>query len=331
MFKSQYKAEAVKWESLRDLCSSTRAPRVTKTSVVSVARDAVKKHLSGIPTLHKSVPFRDWEYAQRLSTKGAGGYSLDSTGVVLKDLDLGHKSVDVIESMLIKFDKLYQNKEDQRINYSAPWQHCRLLTAEDDLQLKGATGFTLQEGTYMFVICRDGAIRYFPNDDELCEDGGKPYIQHLPHAALADHKSVLAAGNLGVDGDGTLIWATSNSGHYRVDDQMCCHNLEQLLRLYGYYYAGILKKRSTELMESKKGSFPKPFKFYSYSEYQEVQANARYGMEVASRNRPSRNDVVDLMKEGVRAVELVRAKNKGKEDECIEYGNTFDSITNDDL
>ncbi len=175
-------------------------------------------------------------------TSNEGWYIQQGTAV-MKKLDVGHKGSDLIESTRIALGKLFYSYEEQSINYSAPWKYMRLLSATKcgwpaDHRLVGAHGGHMYPGTYMFVICGDGCIRYFPNYDEACEpgQGTKHYLQYLPHAALAEHEAVLAAGNFYVDAQSRLLWAASNSGHYRVDDRMCRDNLKEALKRLGYEY-----------------------------------------------------------------------------------------------
>ena len=184
-----------------------------------------------------------------------GWYSTVGNKIVVKSLDWGHTCSDISESLRIKAGKLINDYEKQSINYDAPWEYIRILpagscgldTSQNKGRLVGAHGGFLYPGTYMFVICIDGCIRYFPNDDIHCEQGQdtKHYLQYLPHAALSKRQPVLAAGNFCADICGRIVWATSNSGHYRVDDNMCRDNLIAALGAMGYDYTAAEYKKAT--------------------------------------------------------------------------------------
>ncbi|MFG6095134.1 hypothetical protein SPB21_07780 [Leptothoe sp. ISB3NOV94-8A] len=194
-----------------------------------------------------------------------GWYATVENRVVVKTLDTGHRLSDMYESLRIKLGKLINEYEDQSINYDAPWEYVRILpagscgldTSKNKGRLVGAHGGFLYPGTYMFVICIDGNIRYFPNDDKNYEhgQGTKPYLQYLPHAALSKHQPVLAAGNFCVDVNGRIVWVTSNSGHYRVDDNMCRDNFIAALKVIGYKYTAkeykkTMKKEEMKILQS---------------------------------------------------------------------------------
>ena len=245
------------------------------------------------------------------------GYYKRSGIQVRKKLDYGHTFTDWIESQRIGYGKLRYRGEPalQSINYQAPWQYMCLANSQHlgDTQLRGAHGRVLQPGTYMFVICKDGHIRYFPNHDGMCErgDGTKHYLQYLPHAALAKHRSVLAAGNICVNVEGYLIWATSNSGHYRVNDRMCKENLYEALRRLGYDYTAVHDGESSNanndnLMGQESGEAVRTnFTFLPYQICKDYQnyVKSRRNLRVSLGGvRPVRSELVTLIKQKLRDI-----------------------------
>lgn len=156
-----------------------------------------------------------------------GYYKVDSGGFITKTLDLGHRGWDFIES--------YQIAKTM-VTYEAPYDLMFVLPPfVDDGVLIGTNGFPLTTGSYMFTIGPDLRLRYFHADNGLCETVGKikHFVQYLPHAVLAEHADVYAAGNFGIN-NGRLTWVSSTSGHYRVNDKVCWSNFKATLELLGY-------------------------------------------------------------------------------------------------
>ncbi|MFI9328501.1 ricin-type beta-trefoil lectin domain protein [Kitasatospora sp. NPDC052868] len=75
-----------------------------------------------------------------------------------------------------------------------------------------AKGAPLTEGTYTFIVRRDGSLRAL--DDETLADFG------AGHASLGDHQGVIMAGTFEVDVEGVISRIINFSGHYRPDKNM---------------------------------------------------------------------------------------------------------------
>lgn len=328
MKPDQYETEAHRWALLKEAVDPRGARELTTAEEASRAGLAKELHDAGPPVAAPkwyTGPVRDVGV-----TDNEGRYEKDVTGGFWrKSLDTGHWLVD-------EWEKVTNNKK--LMPYDGQWQHLKVLpparfySGTRRRALIGANGWELSRGTYMFVICSDGALRYFPNDDSQCErpTDGKHYVQYLPHAALAHRESVLAAGNLGVSTGGTVDWAASNSGHYRVDDRMCEHNLLACLKALGYAYGSVHEPDSsgTDL-----GDGTHYLCFYKYPKWRFFQQGAKSGMTALLQVRPSSNLVttqitqaLDALERRKRAIDPVRHRISSASNNVV-----FDSIGDESL
>jgi hypothetical protein len=330
MKPDQYEIEAHRWKILLDALDPRLALREMTTSKeqerVQKARGEHDAATSVAPKWYAG-PVRDLKL-----TDNEGWYEDDPTGgFKVKTLDKGHWLVD-------EWEKVRNNKA--LLSYVGKWQHMKILRPDlfyfgPTTTLIGANGWELAPGTYMFVICRDGALRYFPNDDSYCEppEDGKHYVQYLPHAALACHEPVLAAGNFGVATEGKIAWAASNSGHYRVDDRMCQHNLLACLRAHGYAYnaSEVYDANELELLAIDAGQ--QTLRFFRFPSWRYVQTQAKKGMEVLHEVRPKSNVVTAMIAQTLEALDQRKIQVDSVRDRISSPTKNvvFESIGNDKL
>ncbi|WHI48435.1 hypothetical protein [Microbulbifer sp. VAAF005] len=200
-------------------------------------------------------------------------------GSILKELNYGHIASDCLESTRLRITA-------DHVRYDGYYEFMYILPKHgDENKLLGANGFPLPTGSYMFTIGEDGRLRYFPTDDGYAEGGHKlkHFAQYLPHAALAKRESVYAAGNFGVE-EGELKWVSSTSGHYRVNDKMCCHNFFATISALRYEYEEKL--------------------FLSYSDAKRKFADLKKGKSILHDTRPKQTQLTKIILKALEEIKL---------------------------
>jgi len=177
----------------------------------------------------------------------SGGYD-QKFGIILKELDYGHKLVDIWEN--------YTHREKgKHVDEKVKFNFLALLSPKENSQeVIGANGQVLGDGSYMYTIDPSFRVRYMPAANYVGEGGtAKNFFQFIPHSQLASLGAVVAAGNFVIE-KGQFKWIDNGSGHYRVDSSVNASNARAALTNLGYdvSHVNFLSRGAGELDETYK-------------------------------------------------------------------------------